>query len=127
MEARRFWDSWKENVILFRLLDQYLILGEAPGHIDGAALTDQSDAWACVALKGEDAREVLARVTPLDLRPNVFKTRRAVRTEVAHMSALLIRTGQDRYEVMVFRSMAKTLVHDLSEAMTAVAGRRALD
>lgn len=107
-------------------LDQALVLGPALSPIAGAAMTDQSDAWACVTLEGPGARAVLARVTPLDLRESVFKQGHAARTELAHLSVVLIRTGAERYQVLAFRSMAKTLEHDLSEAMTAAAARAAL-
>ncbi|MDU8929996.1 sarcosine oxidase subunit gamma family protein [Alisedimentitalea sp. MJ-SS2] len=107
-------------------MGQAMVLGATPGDIAGAALTDQSDAWTSVTLEGEGARDVLARLTPLDLRATRFKRGHAARSELAHMSAILMRTGENRYDIMVFRSMAKTLVHDLSEAMLSVAGRRAL-
>ncbi len=107
-------------------LDQAFVIGPALSPIPGAALTDQSDAWACLTLEGEGARDVLARVTPLDLRPSAFKQGHAARTELAHMSALLLRTGESRYAIMAFRSMAKTLVHDLHEAMIAIEARTKL-
>ena len=108
-------------------MGQAMVLGAKLDPIVGAAMSDQSDAWTCVALDGGGARDVLARLTPLDLRPSMFKQGHVARTEVAHMSAILMRTGDNRYGIMVFRSMAKTLVHDISEAMTSVAGRAKLD
>lgn len=107
-------------------LGQAMVLGVAVPPISGAAMTDQTDAWTCVALEGDRARDVLARLTPLDLRETMFKRGHAARTELAHMSAILMRTGANRYGIMVFRSMAKTLVHDLDSAMQAVAARAAL-
>lgn len=90
---------------------------------DHAALTDQSDGWAVVKLEGEQAAEVLARLTPLDLRAAVFKRGHTARTEVAHMMGSITKTGENAFLVMVFRSMARTLVHDLKTAMEAVAAR----
>lgn len=105
---------------------QALVLGPRLAPIDGAAMTDQSDAWACVALEGAAARDVLARLTPLDLRVAVFRRGHAARTELAHMPAVLLRTGAERYEIMAFRSMARTLVHDVDGAMRDVAAREGL-
>lgn len=105
---------------------QAFVLGPAVTALEGAALTDQSDAWTCVELEGAAARAVLARVAPLDLRPGVFKTGHAARTQLAHMSAVVMRLGETRYGIMVYRSMAQTLMHDLKEAMRSVAGRAAL-
>lgn len=102
---------------------QALVLGPSPDPITGAAMTDQSDAWAVMTLEGAAAREVLARLVPLDLRPDAFKTGHAARTLLGHMMAVLFRTGADRYTVMVFRSMAATAVHDFKTAMEAVAAR----
>jgi len=88
-----------------------------------AALSDQSDAWAVVALEGPDAAAVLARLTPLDLRDSQFGPGDTARTELFHMSAAITRSGAQSYQIMVFRSMAGTLVHDLKTAMQAVAAR----
>lgn len=104
---------------------QVLLMGTDPdpaltGH---AALTDQSDAWAVVALDGAKAEDVLARLVPVDLRGNTFKIGHTLRTQVSHMNASVTRTGADTFQIMVFRSMAATLVHDLRSAMEGVAAR----
>lgn len=102
---------------------QAMVLGPVLEPIAGAAMTDQTDAWACVALEGSGARDVLARLVPIDLREGAFKRGHAARTQLMHMNVVLMRTGADRYEIMAFRSMAGTLVHDLEIAMEAVAAR----
>lgn len=102
---------------------QALILGPALKPIKGAAMTDQTDAWACVTVEGTDARAVLARLVPIDLRDASFKRGHAARTQVMHMNIVLMRTGAERFGIMAFRSMAGTLVHDLETAMEAVAAR----
>ncbi|MGP1358577.1 sarcosine oxidase subunit gamma [Roseicyclus sp.] len=105
-------------------MDQCFVLGPAPGALSGAAVTDQSDAWAAVLLSGPDAREVLARLVPVDLRPEVFGVDAAARTLLGHMSCVLVRTGADDYLAMVFRSMAGTAAHELERALRMVAARR---
>jgi sarcosine oxidase subunit gamma len=102
---------------------QAMVLGPEIA-VGQAALTDQSDAWAWLVLEGSDAREVLARLTPVDLRDRVFEVGHAARTLLFHMTATLMRTGPERWEILVFRSMAKTAVHDLQEAMRSVAAQR---
>lgn len=99
---------------------QALMLGLVP-EINGAALTDQSDAWCCVEIAGDGVDEVFARVTPIDTR--AMKRGHTARTLVQHVSVVLTRTGKDRFEVMAMRSMAQTLVHDLERAMAGVAAR----
>lgn len=102
-----------------------LLMGVAPdpGLATHAALTDQSDAWAVVQLEGSGARDVLARLTPLDLRDAVFPVGACARSDLAHMQGAVLRLGDQAWQVMVFRSMAATLVHDLDTAMRAVAAR----
>lgn len=91
---------------------------------DVAALVDVSDGWGALAVAGADAVEVLARLVPVDLRAAHFKRGHTLRTQVGHMAASITRTGPDRLVIMVFRSMAATLVTELSHAMEAVAARR---
>lgn len=90
-----------------------------------AALTDQSHGWAIVRLDGTDARDVLARLTPIDLRDNAFKRGHTARTELRHMMASITRLGPQSYQVMVFRGFASTLLHDLKTAMQSLAVRTA--
>ncbi|WP_371227496.1 sarcosine oxidase subunit gamma [Roseovarius sp. 2305UL8-3] len=102
-----------------------LLMGPVPdnGLVKHAALVDQSDAWAVVRLEGQGARDVLARLTPIDLREAVFKRGHTARTELQHMMASITRIGADSYQIMVFRAFAETLVHDLKTAMEGVAAR----
>ena len=88
-----------------------------------AALTDQTDAWACMRLEGSGAADVLARVTPLDLRGSVFKRGHTARTQLQHMAASITRVSANGFLILVFRSMADTLRHDLETAMRGVAAR----
>ncbi|MCA1336930.1 sarcosine oxidase subunit gamma [Pseudooceanicola marinus] len=106
-------------------IGQYLLIGPAPAPdlAEAATLTDQSDAWASVLLEGPRARHVLARLCPLDLRARAFAPGATARTELAHMGASVTRTGPDGFRVMVFRSMAETLLHELRAALEAVAAR----
>ncbi len=102
-----------------------LLMGPAPDPslAAQAALTDISDGWAVVRLEGAGAAAVLARLTPIDLRPTVFPPGQTARTEVFHMQAAITRLADDAFLIMVFRSMSQTLVHDLRTAMEGVAAR----
>jgi len=105
-------------------LNHVMLMGEEPDAAlsEAAAVTDQSDAWCRVRITGAGARDVLARLVPVDLRDDAVPVGKAIRTDVQHMSGALARVGEDAWEVMVFRSMAGTLVHDLKTAMETVAG-----
>jgi sarcosine oxidase subunit gamma len=103
--------------------DQAFLIGVAPPALEGAALTDQSDGWAALALSGLGAVDVLARLVPLDLRLTACPVGTAVRTQVNHMNAIILRTGDYAFEIMVFRSMARTAWHELETTMAMVAAR----
>jgi sarcosine oxidase subunit gamma len=60
---------------------------------------------------------------PVDLRAAQFGPGATARTELAHMAASVTRLEDGAFLVMVFRSMAQTLLHDLKSAMEAVAAR----
>ena len=102
-----------------------LLIGRAPpeGLAGDAAVVDLSDAQAVLLLEGAQARDVLARLVPLDLRDSAFPEGAAARSLVNHMTATLSRVGPDAYEVMAMRSMAGTLVHEIETAMRGVAAR----
>lgn len=102
---------------------QALVLGPSLKPIKGAALSDQTSAWACCTLEGPGARDVLARLVPIDLRPDVFGEGRAARTLLGHMNCVLLHRGKDHYDIMVFRSMATTAAHEIADAMDRVAAR----
>jgi sarcosine oxidase subunit gamma len=105
-----------------------VLIGPAPGDTlaQHAALTDQSDAWVVVRLEGAGAQDVLARLTPLDLRAGLFKQGHTARSELAHMPASITRIGPNAWQVMGFRAFAQTLAHDLRVAAQAVAARARL-
>ncbi len=102
----------------------FLIGAPAPDGLDKqAALSDQSGGWVWVRLAGGGARDVLARLTPLDLRESGLPVGGAARAQLGHMQALILRPLPDAYEIAVFRSMSGTLVHEITEAMRSVCAR----
>ena len=107
---------------------QAMLIGAPPpdGLSDIAGLSDQSDAWTHLALSGARAADVLARLIPVDLSPTACPPGTSLRTSLGHMQAMVLRTAADRFELMCFRSMAGTMVHDLDRAMRMVAARAAL-
>jgi len=105
---------------------QYMLLGDAPADAAlaaHAALTDVSDGWVAMRLEGADAEAVLARLTPLDLDPGVFKRGHVARTELAHMMAVLHRTPAG-IEIMVMRSFARWAAGQIRTAMQSIAAQR---
>jgi len=108
-------------------LDQCFLFGAPDDALKPyAALVDQSDSWTHLVLDGADARAVLARLVPVDLSDSAFASGHAIRSGLGHMNALILRTGPERFEILVFRSMAATAVHEIARAMRMVAARAAL-
>lgn len=115
-----------DAVCLWTARNQVFLMGPAADDslAEFASVTDQSDAWATVLLTGERVEEVLARLVPIDLHPAAFPVGTAARTLCQHMTVSLCRRA-DGFQIMAFRSMARTLAHDLTEAMASVAARYA--
>lgn len=108
-----------EKSILWIGDGQWLVFGIADLPPLPAAVTNQSDGWACVRIDGA-AIDVLARLAPVDLR---HAEGHVLRTLVGHMSAIVIGRSGGVFDVMVMRSMAATLVHELTVAAKGVAAR----
>lgn len=107
--------------------DKWLVLGaDLPEALRAdAALTEQADAWACLTIDGPLAEATLARLIPLDLRAAHFAQGKVARSLIGHMSASIIRTGPQAFDLMVMRSMARSLLHEVHEALRSVTARSA--
>ena len=105
-------------------LEQALIVGIDCPVLPQAICVDHTDAWAIVRIEGDQVEDVLARLVPVDLRPTVFKRGHTARTLIGHMNGGVTRVGSNAFEIMVMRSMAGTLVHDLESAANGLAARR---
>jgi len=104
--------------------DQAFLIGATSPDLTGlAATTDQSDGWATITLAGPLATDTLARLIAIDLRDAAFGVGETARTGLNHMAAILTRTGPAAWEIMVFRSMARTAWHELAEALEMQAAR----
>jgi heterotetrameric sarcosine oxidase gamma subunit len=88
-----------------------------------AAIVDQSDSWCVLNLKGADVEAVLARLSSADMRSKAMKKGQVVRSQLQHMNAIYHRVSDDSFDIYAFRSMAKTMVHDIDRAMRYIATR----
>ncbi|MEP3687766.1 MAG: sarcosine oxidase subunit gamma family protein [Sulfitobacter dubius] len=105
--------------------EEALLVGPTPDEAlaKHAALVEVSDGWAVAELQGAGAEDVLARLAPVDLRDAAFKSGQTLRSQLRDMPASITRT-ETGFLLMVYRSMAATLVQELRRAMEAVASRR---
>jgi len=77
------------------------------GEILPVAITEISERAVCLIVEGPRAAEVLMAGCPLDLE--LFATGRATRTIFESVEIILIRSGEHRFEVEVWRSFAPWL------------------
>lgn len=86
-----------------------------------ASVSDQSDGYAPLRVSGSKARETLLKLVPVDLDPRAFGIGAVASTLAAHIGVTLWRLEDDAqgsavFELVVFRSLAASLQHALSEA-----------
>lgn len=77
-----------------------------------AMAVEVSDARAVFDIEGPLAREVLAKLAPVDLAPGVFEPGEMRRTRLAQVAAAFWMTGPDSFRLIAFRSVAQ-YVEDL--------------
>jgi len=65
-----------------------------------------SDARAVFSLKGQGAREVLAKGAPVDLAPAAFAPGHVRRTRLGQVAVAFWMTAEDEMEIVCFRSVA---------------------
>jgi sarcosine oxidase subunit gamma len=106
--------------------DQYFVLAEGRGEgalyrelkarLAGiASVTDQSHGRVVIRIAGPKARAVLAKGTPVDLHPGEFPVGKSALTQMAHVGVHLTRTGEDSYDLSVFRGFSESFWEWLTE------------
>jgi sarcosine oxidase subunit gamma len=91
------------------------------GDLEGvASVSDQSDGYVVIRLSGARVRDALAKLIPLDLHPRAFRSGDVATTVASHISVTLWRLADEPstavFEVIMFRSLARSFWHALAEA-----------
>jgi sarcosine oxidase subunit gamma len=86
--------------------------GQAIDPPDGFYITDQSDSWAIVALKGDNALRVMERLCPLDLAR--WPIGAAARSMLEHLAVIVVKSGDTEFELLSPRSTALDFWHALT-------------
>jgi sarcosine oxidase subunit gamma len=77
-----------------------------------AAVTDQTDGYAVVEVRGPRVYDALAKGVTIDLHPSAFGTGDAAVTSIAHMGSIIWQPDPAPvFCIAVFRSMADSLLH----------------
>lgn len=117
-------DTWPEQIrtigpgdwlLVGAHLDQTLPKALKARLASDALVTDQSSGRAVMLLSGPHCRDILAKLTPLDLDPQMFETGRSATAFFAHVSATITRTGEDLFEIALMRSFALFAYEELME------------
>ena len=106
--------------------DQYYAIaeGKAEGELyrdlktrlDGlASCSDQSHGRVILRVSGPKARALLAKGTPIDLHPSAFGPGKSAVTQMAHVGVHLTQTGEDAFELSVFRGFSENFWEWLTE------------
>jgi heterotetrameric sarcosine oxidase gamma subunit len=106
--------------------DQYYAIAEGKGEgelyrelkallVGLASCSDQSHGRVILRIAGAKARTLLAKGTPIDLHPSVFGPGKSAVTQMAHVGVHLIQTGEDAFELSVFRGFAENFWEWLAE------------
>jgi heterotetrameric sarcosine oxidase gamma subunit len=72
-----------------------------------ASVADKSDAFTVLRLRGDGAREALAKQVPLDLHPGTFRVDDVAATRAGHMGVMLWRLDDDGDGAPVFELAAQ--------------------
>lgn len=79
---------------------------------------DVSDARAVFRINGPKAREVLAKLCPVDLSPGAFQPGELRRTRAAQVAAAIWISGPDEFTLVSFRSVAAYVFGILTASAT---------
>ncbi|WP_166416089.1 sarcosine oxidase subunit gamma [Cochlodiniinecator piscidefendens] len=71
-----------------------------------ALAANVSDARVVIRVKGENAREVIAKIAPVDLSVASFQPGQIRRTRLAQVAAAFWMSGEDEFTIVAFRSVA---------------------
>jgi len=80
---------------------------------DMAHCIDQSHGRVLLRLTGPNARAILAKGVGVDLHASAFPIGQSANVLCGHISVNLARVGENEFEIVVMRSFAESLLHDL--------------
>ena len=124
-DVNRFTEKGDARIVWTGRDQAFLIGAPCPDMGAAAAVTDQSGGWVTLSLAGPEAEVALMRYVPMDLRLAAFPVGTAVRTPFYHMAMVLMRVSDQGFQMMLFRSMARTAWHEIEVALRTLAARAA--
>ena len=114
-------DGWSASAadaeLIWSQMRQWFLFGPEVA-LTGAALTDQTDGWSGLSLRGDGVMDVMARLCPVDVRR--LQPGQVVRTECVHRMSLVVRRD-DGIDMFVMRSFARDMLHHVKVAIDGFA------
>ncbi len=117
-DAGLAWMSPDELLLMCPYAQANATLAELTGKLTKvhALAVNVSDARAVFEVRGPHAREVMAKLSPVDLAPDQFKTGMFRRTRLAQVPAAFWMPEEGVFNVVCFRSVAQYVFDVLSVA-----------
>ncbi|WP_212526095.1 sarcosine oxidase subunit gamma family protein [Actibacterium sp. MT2.3-13A] len=117
------WMSPDELMVMLPHAEVPAAVATMTGALSGehSLVADVSDARALFRIEGPGAREVLAKLAPVDLSPAAFAPGMIRRTRLAQVPAAFWMAGAETFELVCFRSVAQ-YVFDLLKGAAAPGG-----
>ncbi|MCC9626060.1 hypothetical protein LPB41_30695 [Thalassospira sp. MA62] len=77
------------------------------------AISDQTHGRVRLRISGAAVCDVLAKGVMVDLSLNAFPVGHTAMTQIGHIGAMIARLAEDQFEIIVLRSFAESLWHEL--------------
>lgn len=119
------WRDWSDAAPMGRVTveQDHTEFSTSPGELTvisdrdmPATAVDLTHVRASVRASGDHARDLLMRLTPLDMTADMFPVGSAARTLVAGITAEIVHDAADTYLVITSRSFAGSLWHAIDFA-----------
>jgi sarcosine oxidase subunit gamma len=94
------------------------VLSKAAG--DNATTVDLSHGRTVLRIDGRQSRQVLSKLFPIDFRSDYLPLEKGIATKHHEIFAHVQRVGDDAFDIIVFRSYARSFWHALGRASEEV-------
>ena len=78
-------------------------------------VTDQSDSWVTLEVKGAHTLDVLERICPINMNKETFTVGFVARTSMEHLGVIIFRL-EGSYLLLSARSSAESFLHSLTQS-----------
>ena len=85
-----------------------------------AYVSDITDGWVQLRVKGALAHAALERLSKVDLRDASFPVDASARTDLEHMGGLIVKEGKDQYLLLSASSSAHSFLHAIEVSLKHV-------